>query len=77
MLKTAMVRLGSGRGGCVRGETPKLRGILEGRLRGICPIENIRTLSTSVSKKNMALEVREELRKKASATHTSCTASDI
>ena len=90
MLKSAMVGLGRGGAGCVRGQTRNLRegklrgvlegrltGVLEGRLRGICPIENIRTLSTSVSKKNMALEVREELRKKASPTHTSCTASDI
>ena len=44
----------------------QLKNILEGRLRGICPIENIRTLATTLSKKNMALEVREELRRKAS-----------
>ena len=36
-------------------------------MRGVCPIENIRTITTTLSKKNMALEVREELRKKASS----------
>ena len=73
MLKSAMVGLGRGGAASVRGQTRnlmegKLRGVLEGRLRGMCPIENIRTLTTTASKKNMALEVREELRKKASAT---------
>ena len=82
MLKSAMVGLGRGGAGCVRGRARnlregKLRGVLEGRLRGMCPIENIRTLTTTVAKKNMALEVREELRKKASTTQTSHTASDI
>ena len=68
MLKTAIVGLGRGGTGCLRGgkRNLQLKNILEGRLRGICPIENIRTLATTLSKKNMALEVREELRKKAS-----------
>ena len=48
----------------------QLWGLLEGRLRGrICPIENIRTITTTTSKKNMALEVREELKRKASSSH--------
>ena len=42
----------------------QLWGLLEGR-GGICPIENIRTITTTTSKKNMALEVREELKRKA------------
>ena len=75
MLKTAIVGLGRGGTGCLRGgkRNIQLKNILEGRLRGICPIENIRTLTTTLSKKNMALEVREELRKKASTNHTSYT----
>merc|ERR1719234_2338916 len=56
-----MVRLG--RGGTGK-RNVQLKNILEGRLRGVCPIENIRTLTTTLSKNNMALEVREELRKK-------------
>ena len=73
MLKTAIVGLGRGGTGCLRGRTRnldeggnQLRSILERRMRGVRPIENIRTITTTLSKKNMALEVREELRKKAS-----------
>jgi len=42
----------------------QLKSVLERRMRGVCPIENVRTITTTLSKKNMALEVREELRKK-------------
>ena len=72
MLQKAIVGLGRRGADCLKGGTRnlregKLRGVLEeGRLIDICPIENIRALTTTVPKKNMALEVREELRKKAS-----------
>ena len=72
MLQKAIVGLGRRGADCLKGgarnlREGKLRGVLEeGRLIDICPIENLRALTTTVPKKNMALEVREELRKKAS-----------
>ena len=73
MLQKAIVGLGRRGADCLRGgarnlRKGKLRGVLleEGCLRDIVPKENIRALTTAVPKKNMALEVREELRKKAS-----------
>ena len=62
MLKTAII--GLGRGSKVLSRNQKVRGLLEKRLGVICPLENVQTISTSISRKNMALEVREELKKK-------------
>ena len=62
MLKTAII--GLGRGSKVVSRNQKVRGLLEKRLGVICPLENVQTISTSISRKNMALEVREELKKK-------------
>ena len=62
MLKTAII--GLGRGSKVVSRNQKVRGLLEKRIEVICPLENVRTISTSISRKNMALEVREELKKK-------------
>ena len=62
MLKTAII--GLGRGSKVVSRNKKVRGLFEKRLGVICPLENVQTISTSISRKNMALEVREELKKK-------------
>ena len=62
MLKTAII--GLGRGSKVVSRNQKVRGLLEKRIEVICPLENVRTISTSISRKNMALEVRKELKEK-------------
>ena len=62
MLKTAII--GLGRGSKVLSRNQKVRGLLEKRLGVISPLENVRTISTSISRKNMALEVRKELKEK-------------
>ena len=61
MLKTTII--GLGRGSKVVSRNQKVRGLLEKRVV-ICPLENVRTISTSISRKNMALEVRKELKEK-------------
>ena len=62
MLKTAII--GLGRGSKVVSRNQKVRGLFEKRIEVICPLENVRTISTSISRKNMALEVRKELKEK-------------
>ena len=62
MLKTAIIAFC--RGGMIVSRNQKVRGLLEKRIEVICPFENVRTISTSISRKNMALEVRKELKEK-------------
>ena len=62
MLRTAII--GLGRRSNIVSRNQKVRGLLEKRIEVICPFENVRTISTSISRKNMALEVRKELKEK-------------
>ena len=75
MLKTAII--GLGRGSKVVSRNQKVRGLLEKRIEVICPLENVQTISTSISRKNMALEVRKELKENCLVNVTKTKEQDL